>query len=177
MACSVSLLFMWFSIMVYIHLFLPLFMQLMGQLWKVFLFFFNGILREMSDGRWEVLFRVEIKSGISWSGQKRVQACKKGSQKVTQKSHVQSLWYPRCYCSLRCQMVYFLEDPFNTTSSRARWIGHPGQKMVNTKTGHMYSYVKLNFKVGLFLAFFDLRPPSFVNLTFYFMARAHEHGP
>ena len=33
--------------------------------------------------------------------------------------------------------------------------------------GHMYSYVKLNFKVGLFLAFFDLRPPSFVNLTFY----------
>ena len=38
--------------------------------------------------------------------------------------------------------------------------------------GHMYSYVKLNFKVGLLLAFFDLRPPSFVNLTFYFMARA-----
>ena len=44
--------------------------------------------------------------------------------------------------------------------------------MVNTKTGHMYSHVKLNFKEGLFLVFFDLRPPSLVNLTFYIMARA-----
>ena len=38
--------------------------------------------------------------------------------------------------------------------------------------GHKYSYVKLNFKVGLLLALFDLRPPSLVNLTFYVMPRA-----
>ena len=42
--------------------------------------------------------------------------------------------------------------------------------------GHMYSYVKLNFKMGLFLAFFDLRPPSFVNLTFYVMGRFSQFG-
>ena len=52
--------------------------------------------------------------------------------------------------------------------SRGRWIS----KILKIKTGHLYSYVKLNFKVGLFLAFIDLRPPSFVNLTFYIMARA-----
>ena len=38
--------------------------------------------------------------------------------------------------------------------------------------GHMYSYEKMNFKVGLFSAFFDLRPSTLVNLTFYVMARA-----
>ena len=41
--------------------------------------------------------------------------------------------------------------------------------MVNTKTGHMYSYVKLYFTVDLFWAFFYLRPPSVVNLTFFCM--------
>ena len=35
------------------------------------------------------------------------------------------------------------------------------------KTGHMYSYVKLNFKVGLFSCNFYLRPSSVVFLAYY----------
>ena len=34
--------------------------------------------------------------------------------------------------------------------NRARWIGPSEQKMPKIKSGHMYSYVKLNFRVGLF---------------------------
>ena len=33
---------------------------------------------------------------------------------------------------------------------RARWIGPSEQKMPKIKTGHMYTYVKLNFRVDLF---------------------------
>ena len=39
--------------------------------------------------------------------------------------------------------------------------------------GHMYSYVKLNFRVGFFLAFFDLSPSSAVFLAFYIYPFLH----
>ena len=39
--------------------------------------------------------------------------------------------------------------------------------MLKIKTGHTYSYVKLSFRVGLFLAFFYLRPSSAVFSAFY----------
>ena len=41
---------------------------------------------------------------------------------------------------------------------RARWIGPSEQKIPKSKTGHMYSHVKLNFRVGLFSCIFWFKP-------------------
>ena len=38
--------------------------------------------------------------------------------------------------------------------NRAQWIGPSEQKTPKIKTGHTYSYVKLNFRVGLFFCIF-----------------------
>ena len=39
-------------------------------------------------------------------------------------------------------------------NSRVRWFGPSEQKTHKIKTGHTYSYVKLNFRVGLFSCIF-----------------------
>ena len=45
--------------------------------------------------------------------------------------------------------------------------------MPKIETGHTYSYVKLNSRVGLFSCIFDLRPSSAVFSAFYIYPFLH----
>ena len=53
-------------------------------------------------------------------------------------------------------------SPNACVRSRARWIWSKIIKFLKIKTGHLYSYVKLNFKASLFSCIFYLRPSSLV---------------
>ena len=57
-------------------------------------------------------------------------------------------------------------DLFNwPIENRAQWIRPSEQKTPKIKTGHVYSYVKLNFRVGLFSCIF------LFEVIFYFFAQ------
>ena len=53
------------------------------------------------------------------------------------------------------------------TTNRVRWFGPSEQKMHKIKTGHTYSYVKLNFRVDLFSCIFWFEAIFCCFLAFY----------
>ena len=50
--------------------------------------------------------------------------------------------------------VFSQADSTRSRCIRARWIWSKGIKLINIKTGHLESYVKLNFKASLFSCIF-----------------------
>ena len=102
-----------------------------------------------------------------WSGDpiyylKRYETCRQKDQ-VREGGWGKIIWhFWSCICIFVCHCMYIhlltkvviaiLSQVLfvNLVCTRARWIGPLEQKLLKMKTGHMYSYVKLNFKVGLF---------------------------
>ena len=72
-------------------------------------------------------------------------------------THCAVQWLPCKSCSgtikqqqLQCSAVQLNHQRGRYTTTRGRWIS----KFVKIKSGHLYSYVKLNFRAGLFSCIF-----------------------